>query len=110
MSWRAITDEERHAIVDALPGGLDGFMKGWGWQQFAQAIEEKCREKNARPESAEAEFDVVTDGMLCASAAGPRDRALAEARNYALQYLDESDVVRIEEVTRVVVECFTRCK
>jgi hypothetical protein len=110
MKWSDITEKERQAIVDALPGGLDGFLKGWGWQQFAQAIEDKCREKNERPESAEAEFDVVGDDMPCASACGPREAALAEARHYALQYLDEYLTVRIEEVARTVVERFTRIR
>lgn len=26
-------------IAHSMPGGLDGFMKGWGWQQFARAVE-----------------------------------------------------------------------
>lgn len=34
-----ITDAQIDAIADALPGGLDGFLKGWGWRQFARAIE-----------------------------------------------------------------------
>lgn len=107
MNWIALTEEERQAIVDAMPGGLDGFLKGWGWLQFARAIEDKLREKNA-PERDAAEFDVVADGMHCAGACGPRGVALAEARNYALQSLDDAMVVHIEEVTRKVVERFTR--
>lgn len=27
------------AIAQGMPGGLDGFMKGWGWYQFTRAIE-----------------------------------------------------------------------
>lgn len=33
-----LTDEQIDAIADAMPGGLEGFMKGWGWRQFARAI------------------------------------------------------------------------
>ena len=32
------TDEQIDAIADAMPGGLEGFMKGWGWRQFARAV------------------------------------------------------------------------
>lgn len=34
-----LTDEGINEIADSMPGGLAGFMKGWGWQQFARAIE-----------------------------------------------------------------------
>ena len=33
-----LTDEQIDAIADAMPGGLEGFLKGWGWRQFARAI------------------------------------------------------------------------
>ena len=33
-----LTDERIDAIADAMPGGLEGFMKGWGWRQFARAV------------------------------------------------------------------------
>ena len=34
-----LTDGEINEIANSMPGGLDGFLKGWGWQQFARAIE-----------------------------------------------------------------------
>lgn len=34
-----MTDESINEIAESMPGGLDGFLKGWGWQQFARAIE-----------------------------------------------------------------------
>ena len=34
-----LTDAGINEIADSMPGGLAGFMKGWGWQQFARAIE-----------------------------------------------------------------------
>ena len=34
-----LTDVGINEIADSMPGGLAGFMKGWGWQQFARAIE-----------------------------------------------------------------------
>ena len=34
-----LTDECINEIANSMPGGLAGFMKGWGWQQFARAIE-----------------------------------------------------------------------
>lgn len=108
MAWNKLTDEERQAVVESLPNGVAGYLKEWGWLHFASAIEAKCREKNERPERGEAEFEVYTGDCLVAGASGPRASALAEARNYALQYLDESPVVRIEEVTRTVAERFMR--
>lgn len=33
-----LTDEQIDAIARSMPGGLDGFLKGWGWNQFAHAI------------------------------------------------------------------------
>lgn len=32
------------AIAESMPGGMDGFLKGWGWQQFARAIEAESRQ------------------------------------------------------------------
>ena len=34
-----LTDEGINEIAESMPGSLAGFMKGWGWQQFARAIE-----------------------------------------------------------------------
>ena len=34
-----LTDAGINEIAESMPGGLAGFMKGWGWQQFARAIE-----------------------------------------------------------------------
>ena len=34
-----LTNEEIDVIAKTMPGGLDGFLKGWGWRQFARAIE-----------------------------------------------------------------------
>ena len=33
-----ITDAEIDRIAESMPGGLDGFLKAWGWRQFARAI------------------------------------------------------------------------
>lgn len=34
-----LTDERITQLAELMPGGMDGFLKGWGWQQFARAIE-----------------------------------------------------------------------
>ena len=39
LTSKPLTDEQIDSIADAMPGGLEGFMKGWGWRQFARAIE-----------------------------------------------------------------------
>ena len=41
-----LTDEGINEIADSMPGGLAGFMKGWGWQQFARAIERAILERS----------------------------------------------------------------
>ena len=33
--------EKIDSIAESMPGGLDGFLKHWGWQQFARAIEDE---------------------------------------------------------------------
>ena len=33
-----ITNEQINEIAESMPGGLEGFMKGWGWQQFAHKL------------------------------------------------------------------------
>ena len=36
-----IPEDRIRQIAEGMPGGLDGFMKGWGWLQFARAIEQE---------------------------------------------------------------------
>lgn len=33
-----LTDGDIDGVALAMPGGLDGFLKGWGWRQFARAV------------------------------------------------------------------------
>ena len=33
-----MTDNEIDEIAQSMPGGLDGFLKHWGWRQFARAV------------------------------------------------------------------------
>ena len=35
----ALTDEVIDEIAESMPDGIQGFMKIWGWRQFARAIE-----------------------------------------------------------------------
>lgn len=35
-----LSDVQIDDIARNMPGGMDGFLKGWGWMQFARAIEE----------------------------------------------------------------------
>ena len=37
-----LTNEQIDAIADAMPGGLEGFLNGWGWRQFARAVLESA--------------------------------------------------------------------
>lgn len=47
-AWVALTYEDRKAAFESLPDMLEGFMKKWGWLNFANEIERRCMEKNAR--------------------------------------------------------------
>jgi hypothetical protein len=33
-----ITDDQIDAVARSMPGGMDGFCKGWGWRQFAREV------------------------------------------------------------------------
>ena len=44
--WNSPTIAEVESIVTNMPEGLEGFLKGWGWLQFAREVEKLCQEKN----------------------------------------------------------------
>ena len=46
-NWNSPTLAEVESIVTNMPGGLDGFLKGWGWLQFAREVEKLCQDKNS---------------------------------------------------------------
>jgi hypothetical protein len=46
MQWNSLTDKEIRAIVDALPEGLEGFSKYWGWKTFAACLDDAIKQKN----------------------------------------------------------------
>jgi hypothetical protein len=46
-SWANLTDDEINATLNAMPGGLEGYLKVWGWLTFAEAVQERLRVKNA---------------------------------------------------------------
>lgn len=35
---QSLTDDYIDKIAESMPGGLDGFLKGWGWRQYARAV------------------------------------------------------------------------
>lgn len=35
----SLSDFEIDGIAETMPGGLDGFLKTWGWRQYARAVE-----------------------------------------------------------------------
>lgn len=37
-----LTDSQIDAIFNAMPGGADGWLKSWGYRQFARAIEARA--------------------------------------------------------------------
>jgi hypothetical protein len=64
----ALTDEQIDAIAEGMPGGLDGFSKGWGWRQFARAILQAVQPEEAEAlrdmlESARFDFTAVRESL-----------------------------------------------
>jgi hypothetical protein len=60
-TWESLTAEERQAILNGMPRGLDGYLVHWGWDTFAVAVERMCQEKNGpqAPEKILAERDAL---------------------------------------------------
>lgn len=52
-----LTHQQIDAIAESMPGGLDGFLKGWGWRQFARAVLEAA----PQPPTAEQSSAVVEE-------------------------------------------------
>jgi len=46
---RHLTDERIDEIAQSMPGGLDGFIRGWGWRQFAYAVLEEAEKEPEQP-------------------------------------------------------------
>lgn len=44
--WHSLTDDERKEIFESMPGGMQGFLRTWGWLLFSKALEQKLKEKN----------------------------------------------------------------
>ena len=70
-----LTDEQIDAVAESLPGGLAGFLKGWGWRQFAREILTLRRMPDWEPQ-----FDCMTPKQeelalqFCQEIAGPRGK------------------------------------
>jgi hypothetical protein len=70
-----LSDEQIDAIADGMPGGLGGFMKTWGWRQFARKILDL-----RAPPTWEPQFDCMAPGQeelameFCLEIAGPRGK------------------------------------
>ncbi len=68
-----LSDEQIDAIADGMPGGLVGFMKTWGWRQFARKILDL-----RAPPTWEPQFDCMAPGQeelaiqFCTEIAGLR--------------------------------------
>ncbi|WP_313330697.1 hypothetical protein [Comamonas sp.] len=58
-----LTDAQIDEIFNAMPGGIDGWLKSWGYRQFARAIEAKAAlaERNACVALAERHFREYRD-------------------------------------------------
>ncbi|WP_070106461.1 hypothetical protein [Burkholderia plantarii] len=52
-----LDDADIDTIAESMPGGLDSFMKQWGWRQFARAVEDEVVLNVARASQAAAPAD-----------------------------------------------------
>lgn len=70
-----LTDGQIDAVAENMPGGLAGFLKGWGWRQFAREILTLRRMPDWEPQ-----FDCMTPKQeelalqFCQEIAGPRGK------------------------------------
>ena len=75
MVREPLTDEQIDAVAESMTGGLDGFLKGWGWRQFAREILKLRRMPDWEPQ-----FDCMTPKQeelavqFCQEIAGPRGK------------------------------------
>ncbi|TDV39577.1 hypothetical protein C7405_101696 [Paraburkholderia caballeronis] len=90
-AWVALTDEDRKAAFESLPDMLEGFMKKWGWLNFAKEIERRCMEKNARAAVTQAGATLTGEQIVewCAdfSSANDLDSRTEHRLAYALRGL-----------------------
>ncbi|SCU75583.1 hypothetical protein CNECB9_2370157 [Cupriavidus necator] len=70
---RALTDADIDKIAETMPGGMDSFLKGWGWRQFARAVEDEIVSRailaRAAPSASPAAL-TACQGMNCGSTDG----------------------------------------
>ena len=41
-----LSDKQIDEIAESMPGGIEGFLKGLGWNQFAHAVEAEVRKQD----------------------------------------------------------------
>ena len=58
-----LTDKQIDAIAESMPGGLDGFLKGWGWRQFARAVLEAAPQPPTTEQSSAVVEECLTDEL-----------------------------------------------
>lgn len=59
-----LTDEHIDAIAEAMPGGIEGFLKGWGWRQFARSVLMYAQLNKAKPTTLHGSRDKSREGWL----------------------------------------------
>ncbi|MCL4651595.1 hypothetical protein [Burkholderia multivorans] len=63
-----LDDADIDTIAESMPGGLDSFIKQWGWRQFARAVEDEVILNVARAASAN---ETGAEGVPLAMALNP---------------------------------------
>jgi hypothetical protein len=79
----ALTNEEIDMVWQSMPGGPSHWLKGFGYQNFARAIECECRLKSARAADAPSE---------------PSEREMPEGW-LAKPYINDTDILRMWEAS-----------
>lgn len=58
-----LADQQIDAIAESMPGGLDGFLRGWGWRQFARAVLEAAPQPPTTEQSSAVVEECLTDEL-----------------------------------------------
>lgn len=65
-----LTDEVIDALAESMPGGVLGFMKDWGYRQFAREVQARCTTPPQTPaDAAQQRDDAYREGMQAARTA-----------------------------------------
>lgn len=97
-----LADQQIDAIAESMPGGLDGFLKGWGWRQFARAVFEAAPQPPTTEQSSAVVEECLTDELKPRfSAHDDAERLKSVARG--MSYNDHGEAVSKHTLMEIAV-------